>query len=308
LFQFAPLKWLKEHPPVKGRSRQIFLLTDGEISDVTSVINLCRSMSSSTRIFSFGLGMSPSRALVKGLARATNGRFVFIPPNTKVDVYVQEQLHRALQPSITNIQVKWNFNGTTVRTAPTQPPPVYSDDRFIIYGLMDNITALPSNTNHSVEFYSEENRYRLGAGNFNQMSNIGNSGTIARLAAKALILELQNAKTTTADCLQSCSQEEIDLNENMEKIRKKNIIELSLNYSILSPFTAFIGVEKRINGSNIDMALREVPIQISADDQHLMLGKTFYKYMMTSNSEQCHMISRLTILVFFFITLHNSLF
>jgi hypothetical protein len=63
-------------------------------------------MASSTRIFSFALGRSPSRSLVKGLARATNGHFVFIPPETSVDVYVGEQLEKALPLSITNLQVK----------------------------------------------------------------------------------------------------------------------------------------------------------------------------------------------------------
>ncbi|CAF1304746.1 unnamed protein product [Rotaria sp. Silwood1] len=69
-----PLQWLQDHPPEQGQARQIFLLTDGEIANVSQVIDLCRSMSTSTRIFSFGLGGSPSRSLVKGLARATNGR------------------------------------------------------------------------------------------------------------------------------------------------------------------------------------------------------------------------------------------
>src|SRR5579862_7134976 len=45
----------------------------------------------------------------KGLARATNGRFVFIPPDANVDVYVGEQLQKALQPCITNVRVKWNL-------------------------------------------------------------------------------------------------------------------------------------------------------------------------------------------------------
>ncbi|CAF1569699.1 unnamed protein product, partial [Adineta ricciae] len=104
-----PLKWLGEHPPQDGRSRQIFLLTDGEISNVTEVLDLCRSMSKSSRIFSFGLGKSPSRSLVKGLARSTNGRFCFIPPSTKVDTYVGQQLEKALQSSITNLEIKWNL-------------------------------------------------------------------------------------------------------------------------------------------------------------------------------------------------------
>ena len=34
-----PLKYLQEHPPIRGRSRQIFLLTDGEISNTNQVRN-----------------------------------------------------------------------------------------------------------------------------------------------------------------------------------------------------------------------------------------------------------------------------
>ena len=100
-----PLEWIGKNSPTEGRSRQISLLTDGEISNVTEVLNLCRSMASSTRIFSFGLGKSPSRSLVKGLARSANGRFVFIPPYSKVDTYVGQQLEKALQPSIINVDV-----------------------------------------------------------------------------------------------------------------------------------------------------------------------------------------------------------
>ncbi|CAF3624069.1 unnamed protein product, partial [Adineta steineri] len=49
-----PLQWLQNQPPAANHSRQILLLTDGEISNVTQVMDLCRSMSTSSRIFSFG--------------------------------------------------------------------------------------------------------------------------------------------------------------------------------------------------------------------------------------------------------------
>ncbi|CAF3914265.1 unnamed protein product, partial [Rotaria sp. Silwood1] len=104
----APLQYLKNNPPANDRSRQIFILTDGEVSNTNEVIELCHSMSSTTRIFTFGLGHSPSRSLVKGLARATNGHFVFIPPGEKVDTYVGSQLRRALKPSIVNARLEWH--------------------------------------------------------------------------------------------------------------------------------------------------------------------------------------------------------
>ncbi|CAF3209347.1 unnamed protein product [Rotaria sp. Silwood2] len=115
----GPLQWIEQHSPNQGRARQIFLLTDGEISNVTAVLDSCRSMASSTRIFFFGLGKSPSQSLVKGFARSTNGRFVFVPPNSSIDVYVGEQLQRALQPCITNIHVNWNLDvNVQIQTAP----------------------------------------------------------------------------------------------------------------------------------------------------------------------------------------------
>jgi hypothetical protein len=59
---------------------------------------------------------------------------------------------------------------------------------------------------------------------------------------------------------------------SLEETNKQRIIALSLKYNILSPHTAFVGIEKRTNASNADMVLREVPIQISADDQHLQIS------------------------------------
>ncbi|CAF1337573.1 unnamed protein product [Rotaria sordida] len=280
-----PLKWIEEHSPSQGRARQIFLLTDGEISNVTEVLDLCRSMATSTRIFSFGLGQSPSRSLVKGLARATNGRFVFIPPKANVDIYVGEQLQKALQPCITNVRVKWNL-GVPAQSAPIQLPPVYVNDRLIVYALIDDKMA-SFDHNSSVELETEFDHCSLGVAKIDHIPSVSNNETLARLAAKALILELQHAKLPSSNTkrmetgsTQSRFQElqeptatnKEKMETSSEETVKQRIIALSLKYNILSPYTAFVGIEKRTNTSNIDMVLREVPIQISADDQHLQMS------------------------------------
>ncbi|CAF1159627.1 unnamed protein product [Adineta steineri] len=274
-----PIQWLKENVPSQGRARQVFLLTDGEISNVTEVLDLCRSMATSTRIFSFGLGQSPSRALVKGLARTTNGRFVFIPPNSSVDLYVGEQLQKALQPCITNVHAKWNL-GTPVQTAPTQLPPVYVNDRLIVYALLEDKTV-PFDHNSSVELQIGSEHRSIGMAKINHIPSVSSNETIARLAAKALILELQHAKLPSSNTKTGSTQarfqelqkametKEEKMETSSEETTKQRIITLSLKYNILSPLTAFVGIEKRTNTSKTDMILREVPIQISADDQHL---------------------------------------
>jgi hypothetical protein len=190
-----PLQWLEEHSPTQGHSRQIFLLSDCEISNVDEVLNLCRSMAISTRIFSFGLGSSPSRSLIKGLARTTNGRFVFIPPFTNVDVYVGEQLQKALQPCITNIKIKLNTDSTFINIVPTSAPPIFINDRLMIYAKDDKST--PFDHNISVELYSGQ--HRLGDAKINRTPSVCNDGTLVRLAAKALILELQHTKLPSSN-------------------------------------------------------------------------------------------------------------
>jgi hypothetical protein len=60
----GPLQWLKNNKPSASGVRQIFLLTDGEVSNVTEVTNVCREMATYTRIFSFGLGHSVSYLFV----------------------------------------------------------------------------------------------------------------------------------------------------------------------------------------------------------------------------------------------------
>ncbi|CAF4198911.1 unnamed protein product [Rotaria magnacalcarata] len=250
-----PLQWLEERSPWQGRSRQIFMMTDGEISNVNQVLGLCRSMATSPRIFSFDLGQSPSRSLVKGLALATK---------------------RSHRPCITNIQVNWNL-GNNVMNAPAKMPPVYASDRLIVYVLV-NDQNVDFDYNSSVEFRTEGNH--LGAAKIDYLPNVDNNGMIARLAPKALILELQHAnlppsvKNNNAGSFQSRFQQNFSSTTPMtttdeKEITKKMIIELSLKYRILSSHTAFIGVEKRTNASNDDMVLCEIPIQISTDDQHL---------------------------------------
>ncbi|CAF0794617.1 unnamed protein product [Adineta ricciae] len=247
-----PLQYLKDHPPAHGRSRQIFLLTDGEISNTDQVIELCRSMSATTRIFSFGLGYSPSRALVKGLARATNGYFVFVPPDAKVDSYVGSQLGRALQPSLVNARLQWHGLSVNGSQAPQTIPPLYINDRVLVYALFAMNPFEKKNA--SVDVMIDEHKIssiRLSD------SKIRRSDTIRRLAAKALIQELEHKNRNGQDV------------EDRKAVEER-ILQLSLDHGILSAYTAFVGVEKsRLRDDGITSDVSYIPIRVSKGDRYV---------------------------------------
>jgi hypothetical protein len=150
---------LKDNPPQSNYSRQIFILTDGEISDVDAVLQLCHSISNTTRIYSFGLGSSPSRALVKGLARVTNGSYLFIPPKTHVDVAVARQIAKALEPCLVNLKVQCHFDHPDLqnyRLSPKCLPPIHAKQRLNVYVMLPkNIEGTLSG---SIDFLTEKVR------------------------------------------------------------------------------------------------------------------------------------------------------
>ncbi|CAF3863968.1 unnamed protein product, partial [Rotaria magnacalcarata] len=263
-----PLQHLKYHPPPRGRSRQVFILTDGEIVNTDEVIELCRSMSSTTRIFSFGLGHMPSRSLVKGLARATNGQYVFIPPNNTVDMYVGIQLRRALQPSVVNGYLQWYWLWPNGLQAPRVIPPVYSGDRVLVYTLIDNyaFTRQPV----TVEFRADNRR--IGSDSL-YSTDVRQGDTIRRLAAKALIQELQHR----------AYEDQFPSGMTVQQ----HIISLSLSHQILSPYTAFIGVENRSWRNGTISQVRQVPVNISQGDGYSLYPQSQYQgYSVSTTSPQ----------------------
>jgi predicted nucleic acid-binding Zn-ribbon protein len=158
---------------------------------------------------------------------------------------------------------------------------------------MKDDKSTPFDHNVSVELYSGQ--HRLGDAKINRIPSVCNDGTIVRLAAKALILELHHTKLPSSNkedmidsrqiqCEEHGQQQTTTSNDESKMTKEKikeRIIQISLEHNILSPFTAFVGIEKRVNASNADMVLREVPIEISADNQ-------YSKYLETRMSQMRH--------------------
>lgn len=65
-----PLEEVLKSKPKEGYPRQLFVLTDGEVSNTDECIRFVRKHAETTRVFTFGIGNEASQNLVKGLAKA----------------------------------------------------------------------------------------------------------------------------------------------------------------------------------------------------------------------------------------------
>jgi len=168
---YRPLAEILASKPATGFVRQVFILTDGAVSNDYQVIRLVRRNAGTTRVFSLGLGNSCSRHLVKGVARAGGGTAAFAATDEDLRPKVMGQLKNALQPAVSEVMIDWvgvtlNEDMTakepeveTKKTllgymkpkedaskappvfgqAPLAIPPIYDGTRMLVYRLFDAV-------------------------------------------------------------------------------------------------------------------------------------------------------------------------
>lgn len=97
---------LRDHAePTQQRSKQIILLTDGQVTNEQFIIDSVRGRG--CRIFSIGIGSGVSTFLVQGLARATSGYAAFVKDGESLQPICEAMLKKALTPSITDLRLTW---------------------------------------------------------------------------------------------------------------------------------------------------------------------------------------------------------
>ena len=62
-----PLQDILQAPTIPGYARQVFVLTDGEVSNTQQVIDCVRAYQNTNRVFALGLGDGASHELVEGI-------------------------------------------------------------------------------------------------------------------------------------------------------------------------------------------------------------------------------------------------
>lgn len=83
----------------------VLLITDGQIHGVDDMIN--KAKASKHRVFSVGIGSSPSENLLRRLAVETNGACDFVAEGEAVEPAIVRMFNRLRSPAVTKVTVQW---------------------------------------------------------------------------------------------------------------------------------------------------------------------------------------------------------
>ncbi|KAK3726600.1 hypothetical protein QZH41_002609 [Actinostola sp. cb2023] len=169
-----------------------------------------------------------SQPLIKGFPRQvfllTDGRVIKV-------------LKNALQPALLDCQVTWDLpEGCSAKSIPDVPPPIFSGNSLIMYGLMsdDSLNAADSNNKGSITLSAtlatgakvEKIQHKLRLESLSSKSG-DDSLLLHRLAAKVLIQEKQ-------------------VNDNNAALNEE-IVNISKSANVVSKLTSFVVVDKDSN-------------------------------------------------------------
>src|SRR5262249_55809795 len=227
------LPFVLERKPQPGFLRQLFVLTDGQVSNTEDVIALARKHSVHTRVFTFGVGAGASHHLVRGLARAGEGAAEFIAPRERIEAKVLRQLRKALAPALRDGAVDWAGFGAT--QAPHHLPPVFAGGRVVVYGLLENAQkatiALSGKRSGG-----EPVRFPLEV----DPTPAPEDSLVATLWARSAIRDLEEGMSPLHDRTGSLQER----GRSKEDRVKKEIVHLGIAYGLTSRETSFVAIEE----------------------------------------------------------------
>jgi hypothetical protein len=259
------LKFVLDARGREGLPRQVFVITDGEVSNTDAVIELVRHHGARTRVFAFGIGAAPSHHLVKALARAGEGEAELIAPGQRAEEKILRQLGRALSAALTEVRVDWG--GLLVAQAPYVVPPVFADGRVVVFGRVDelqpsDVTLLASSSQGKVAFPVSLDAPSASPGSL-----------VATLWARRAIRDLE----------EGCSRLHGPRGSRQERASaeldgrvKAEIVRLGTTYGLMSRHTSFVAVETRETPVEGEVQLRKVPVAISSGWHGMPAGQVAF--------------------------------
>jgi hypothetical protein len=235
-------------PGVEGLARQVVVLTDGQVSNTDSVLELVKAQSAGARVFAIGIGAGASRHLVQGLARAGGGTTEFIAPGERIEARVVRLVGRLLSPALTNVRLDWG--GLKVRPASSVVPPLFAGSRLVQYAFVDEMQ--PATVRLKATSAAGPVSFDVPV----DPAQVVPGAVVATLAARARIRELEESPAWlgTRGSRQRRPRPTSAVSE---------LVALALRYSLVSRETSFVAIERREQPVLGDVQLRCVPIALT---------------------------------------------
>lgn len=214
----------------KDVARSVIIITDGYISEESEIFDIIGKNLGETDFFSFGIGDGVNRYLIEGIAKVGQGEAFVITDPAKADEEATNFRRYIQSPILRNIKVTYNgFDAYDVE--PKKSPTLFAKKPIVMYGKWKGEaegTIEITGTKGNGETY----RQVIQVDDAQPMEN---NSALPYLWARARVEQLMDYGLQ-------------DDEDSMERF-KKEVTQIGLDYSMLTPFTSFIAVTEQVRNT-----------------------------------------------------------
>ncbi|XP_005378465.1 PREDICTED: von Willebrand factor A domain-containing protein 5A [Chinchilla lanigera] len=226
----TPLQKIFRGSSIPGHPLQLFVFTDGEVTNTFSVIKEVKFNSTKHRCFSFGIGEGASTSLIKSIARVSGGTSEFITGKDRMQSKVLRTLKWSLQSVVEDISLSWDLPpDLTANMLSPEQTVIFRGQRLIFYAQLTGTIPTEEATGAVCLKYTLQGKNIEQKVTFSLQPKCDSNFTIHRLAAKSLI-----------------QTKDLGFRETPARERQ-DILNISTESGVMSSFTAFIAINKELN-------------------------------------------------------------
>ena len=217
-----------------ARTRFVFFLTDGYIGNDQGVIAAVRENARASRVFSFGIGNSVNRFLLEEMARAGRGACEVVTLADEADPVIERLVRRIGSPVLTDIVVEIDPALGVAEILPSGDflPDLHDEEPIVLLGRYARAADGRARSGDIVV------RGRTGAGPWERRVRVELPAlepahdVVPTLWARAKVDEILLPRMAEVE------------SGTLDAATKAAVIGLGEDYSIATPFTSFVAVEK----------------------------------------------------------------
>src|SRR5882762_10507566 len=226
----------------QGHVRIVVFMTDGYVGNDMEIIGEVQKHPNA-RVFAFGIGNSVNRFLLDGMARYGRGEVEYVGLNDDGSAAARRFYERVRSPLLTDISVDWD--GLPVADVyPKNVPDLFGAKPVIVTG---RYSGNGRGTIHLKGKMSGRDFSREIPVDF---SNPQTHDVLATLWARTRVDDLMSQDFNGAQ--RGAMKEDV----------KQNIVQLGLDYRLMTQFTSFVAVEEMIVTDGGQPRRIDVPIEV----------------------------------------------
>lgn len=221
--------------------QQTIFITDGAVGNEHELFKEIHQNLGNTRLFTVGIGSAPNSYFMKKSAEFGRGTFTYIGNPNEISEQINTLFNKLEGATTKNVTLNWS---NQAQIFPSNIPDLYLSEPLLISArstdLQGSITIEGDTAHMPWQQHLNLNEHKESRG-------------VSTLWARAKIEDLEDLKITGGD----------------KDLIKQEIIDVALRHKLLSAYTSFVAVEKKI-ARPIEATLKSNPLQNAIPTGHTL--------------------------------------